>query len=127
VSLLLLFPGVVLSPSGLVVGVVVVLAGGTGIPTEGSGFGVLDPLSLLSGLFAGLGTGVDTEFVRLRLRRVVVGLGSVDSTTRLRLRRGVGLSSVDSTTRLRLRRGVGLSSVDWTRSRLGVDSGVDST
>jgi hypothetical protein len=118
---------VVLSPSGLVVCGVVVLAGGTGMPTDGSGFGVLDPLSLLSGLVAGLGEGVDSELVRLRLRRGV-GLSSVDSTTRLRLRRGVGLSSVDSTTRLRLRRGVGLSSVDsTTRLRFGVDSGVDST
>ena len=94
------------------------LAGGTGMPIDGSGLGVLfDPLSLESGLVEGLGLGcVSALFRRLRLRRGVEVVSSLDSA-RLR-RRGVGVGSSLDSTRLRRRRGVEVaSSLDSTRLR----------
>jgi hypothetical protein len=117
---------------------VVVLAGGTGMPIEGSGWGVLlDLLLSPSGLVVGLGFGWSVSVCLLRRgvcvssllvstrrrRRRGVGVSSLLDSTRSR--RGVGVSSLLVSTRRRRRRGVGVSSLvsPWRSLAAGLASG----
>jgi hypothetical protein len=101
---------------------VLFLAGGTGMPIEGSGWGVLVDLLLSpSGFGVELGFGCSVSVLRLRRG---VGVSSLLVSTRRRRRRGVGVSSVFDSTRSR--RGVGVSSLVSTLRRRRRGVGVSS-